>query len=138
MKPLKSICSFSPNLHVLFICLFIYLFIYLFMAAHSEACGILVPRPGVEPRSPAVEAWSANHWTAREFPVYMFILHLLYARPCTKDEQDRHDFCLLGLYNLHLTSHNFIFGISSGWERIYKRRQFNTYFLASMILIMRC
>ena len=32
------------------------------------ACGILVPQPGTEPVFPAVEAWSPNHWTAREFP----------------------------------------------------------------------
>ena len=32
------------------------------------ACGILVPWPGIEPGPPAVEAWSTNHWTAREFP----------------------------------------------------------------------
>ena len=30
------------------------------------ACGILVPRTGIEPVPPAVEAWSLNHWTARE------------------------------------------------------------------------
>ena len=32
------------------------------------ACGILVPQPGIEPRPPAVEVWSPNHWTAREVP----------------------------------------------------------------------
>ena len=32
------------------------------------ACGILVPRPGIEPRPSAVKAHSINHWTAREFP----------------------------------------------------------------------
>ena len=32
------------------------------------ACGILVPGPGIEPVSPAVEAQTPNHWTAREFP----------------------------------------------------------------------
>ena len=32
------------------------------------ACGILVPRPGIEPVPPAVEARSLNHWTAREVP----------------------------------------------------------------------
>ena len=31
--------------------------------------GILVPRPGIEPVPPAVEAQSPNHWTAREFPL---------------------------------------------------------------------
>ena len=34
----------------------------------GRACGILVPRPGIELVPPAVEAWSANHWTAREVP----------------------------------------------------------------------
>ena len=33
------------------------------------ACGILAPRPGTEPVPPAVEAWSLNHWTAREVPI---------------------------------------------------------------------
>ena len=33
---------------------------------HREACGILVPRPGIKPMSPEVEAWSPNHWTARK------------------------------------------------------------------------
>ena len=30
------------------------------------ACRILVLRPGIKPVSPAVEAWSPNHWTAGE------------------------------------------------------------------------
>ena len=28
--------------------------------------GNLVPRPGIEPATPALEAQSLNHWTARE------------------------------------------------------------------------
>ena len=36
------------------------------------ACGILVPRPGIEPGPLAVAARSLNHWTDREFPVYSF------------------------------------------------------------------
>ena len=32
------------------------------------ACGILVPRPGIEPAPPAVEVRSLNPRTAREFP----------------------------------------------------------------------
>ena len=44
-------------------------FIYLFRPCHV-ACGILVPQPGIEPVSPAMEAWSPNHWTAGEFPLY--------------------------------------------------------------------
>ena len=39
-----------------------------FWPTHT-ACGILVPRPGIEPRPPrAVEARSLNHWTFREVP----------------------------------------------------------------------
>ena len=33
------------------------------------ARGILVPWPGIEPMSLALEAWSLNHWTTREVPV---------------------------------------------------------------------
>ena len=29
---------------------------------------ILVPPPGIEPRSPSVNTWSLNHWTTRGFP----------------------------------------------------------------------
>ena len=32
------------------------------------ACRILVPQPVIETVAPAVEAWSSNHWIAREFP----------------------------------------------------------------------
>ena len=32
------------------------------------ACGILLPRPGIEPVPSAMKAWSPNHWMAREFP----------------------------------------------------------------------
>ena len=37
--------------------------IFLFLA-----CGILVPWPGIKPRSPAVEVQSCKLWTARELP----------------------------------------------------------------------
>ena len=46
------------------------LFIYFFGCA--KACGILVPWPGIEFMLPAVEAWSFNHWTTREFPKLQF------------------------------------------------------------------
>ena len=36
------------------------------------SCGILVPQPGIETVTPAVEAQSPNHWTAREeFPLFL-------------------------------------------------------------------
>ena len=47
-------------------------------------CGILVPRPGIEPRPPALGAWSPNHWNTpkimyNSFFQYFFShsLHLL-------------------------------------------------------------
>ena len=39
---------------------------------HLVACRILVPRRGVEPVLPAVEAQSANHETTREVPIGLF------------------------------------------------------------------
>ena len=41
--------------------------VVLFWLCHM-VCGILVPQLGIEPRPPAVEVWSSNHWTAKEFP----------------------------------------------------------------------
>ena len=42
--------------------------LFFFFAMHA-ACGILVPWPGIEPVSPAVEALSPNHWTAEVPPM---------------------------------------------------------------------
>ena len=36
--------------------------------AHSRAYEILVPQTGIEPTPSAVEAYSPNHRTAKEFP----------------------------------------------------------------------
>ena len=47
--------------------IFILFFIY-FFCLHREACGILVPRLGIEPWPSAVKARSPNHCTARELP----------------------------------------------------------------------
>ena len=41
---------------------------------HRVTCGISVPRLGMEPMPPAVEAWSLNHWTTREVPVGHFLI----------------------------------------------------------------
>ena len=46
----------------LFICYFLSFW------PHHAACGILVPRPGIEHVPPEVEAWSLNHWTTWETP----------------------------------------------------------------------
>ena len=55
-------------------CILFQLFIYkgsnpfILYWPHSEAYRILVPPPGIQPMSPAVEALSLNHWIAREVP----------------------------------------------------------------------
>ena len=41
---------------------------FFFFQLCRAACAILVPRPGIEPAPPALEAHSLNHWTAREVP----------------------------------------------------------------------
>ena len=45
-----------------------YISFFFFLWQHHSAWGILVPWPGIKPMPPEVEAWSLNHWTAREFP----------------------------------------------------------------------
>ena len=52
---------------------FFKVFIFILFWPRSIACGILVPRPGFEPVSPALKAWSLNHWTTREGPVFLFL-----------------------------------------------------------------
>ena len=51
----------------------LFLFTYLFRLC-GAACGILVPQPGIEPVPPAVEGWSPNLWTAREFSLKPFLI----------------------------------------------------------------
>ena len=41
---------------------------FFFLWPCPSACGILVPWPGMEPIPSTLEAWSLNHWTAREVP----------------------------------------------------------------------
>ena len=64
----------------------LFLFLFLFWLCHV-ACGILVPRPGIEPALSTVTAPIPNHGTAREFPwiiviffykFYLFIYLFIY------------------------------------------------------------
>ena len=41
---------------------------FFFFRPYPVACRILVPWPGIEPRSSTVKVWSSNHWSTREFP----------------------------------------------------------------------
>ena len=57
------------------------LFFFFYFWLHLAACGISVPRPGIEPVPPASEAWSLNHWAAREFqPFSLFFPTLFWSR----------------------------------------------------------
>ena len=44
---------------------------FFFLATPLEACGILFPWPKIKPAPPALEAWSLNHWSAREVQVIL-------------------------------------------------------------------
>ena len=44
------------------------------------ACEILVPQPGIELVSPALEAWSLNHWTTREIPKSVFLNNFTFSK----------------------------------------------------------
>ena len=61
---------------IVVIYLFLMLFIYLSFWPCCAECGILVPWPGIKPMSPALEAWSLNHWTARKswYNVFLNVL----------------------------------------------------------------
>ena len=62
-------------LHINILCATIHVFpfysfsLFLGYAVEHVGCGILVPRPGIKPTSPAVEAWNLSHWTGREVPI---------------------------------------------------------------------
>ena len=45
-----------------------YILFFFFFWPRCVSCGILVPRPGIEPLPLALEAWSLNRWTTREVP----------------------------------------------------------------------
>ena len=47
-------------------CFRMYYCAFVFFRPRHVPCRILVPRPGIEPTSPAVETQSPNHWTTRE------------------------------------------------------------------------
>ena len=58
---------------------------------HHLACGILVPRPGMEATPAAGEAQSPNHWIAREFPKFCVLLicnHLATKKCLNKTKQE--------------------------------------------------
>ena len=65
MSPSLRTSSVSVTKHSFFLSFFFWL--------RHTACGILFPRPGIEPVSPSMEARSLNHWIAREVPKTQFL-----------------------------------------------------------------
>ena len=55
----------------MYICLYVYVIFFFWLC--RTACGTLLPRPGIEPRAPAGEVQSPNHWATRELPMCNFI-----------------------------------------------------------------
>ena len=55
----------ASSIILLFFFFFFNFIFFIFWPCHT-ACRILVPRPGIEPTPPAVEAQSLKHRTARE------------------------------------------------------------------------
>ena len=68
--------SFFPSLSL---CFFSFFFLFFFLS-HCGACRILVPKPGIEPLPPAVEAQSLNHWIIREVPFFFLLINSKAAR----------------------------------------------------------
>ena len=70
------VLSFSVFFFKSLLNLFQYCFCFMFWFLVCEACGILAPKPGIEPAPPALEAQSLNHWTAREVPSVVSVLDI--------------------------------------------------------------
>ena len=45
--------------------------------------GSYFPEPGIKPAPPAVEAWTLNHWTAREVPIQIKLNQLFWGESRT-------------------------------------------------------
>ena len=52
---------------------FVSVSLFIFFWLHHKACGILVPHPRIEPKPPAVEVWSPNHWTTKEVTAFLSV-----------------------------------------------------------------
>ena len=66
----------SPFLFLFFVGLFCFS-----VWPHHAACGISVPWPGIEHKSPAVEAQSLKNWMATEILWVYFYFHTTFLKP---------------------------------------------------------
>ena len=81
-----------------FLMLHIYVMLGFFFWLHPATCGILVPRPGIKPVPPALEAWSIN-WTVKEILDFFFLNkdHELFCEQI--NNKSRH--CLKAQFRFH-------------------------------------
>ena len=66
----------SSSFFYIFIDFVTILLLFYLLVLGQEACGILSPRPGIEPAAPTLESEVATFWTTREVPFH----HLLRPR----------------------------------------------------------
>ena len=64
-----------------FIFFFLSFFFFFPLWPRHTAFRIFIPRPGIEPAPPAVEAWSLNHWATREVPPFFLLLLFTFFPP---------------------------------------------------------
>ena len=84
---------------------------FIFFWPYHVAHGILVPWPGIQPTPPALRAQNLNHWTSREVPPLLPVLHLAFPYPLPVDSQSvqippvsPHSLCCLPLLGAALLS----------------------------------
>ena len=71
VKSIQSLLPCCVFLKIIFNFVFTpFLFLKILWPCHVPY-RILVPHPGIEPATPSLEAWSLNHWTAREVPLLL-------------------------------------------------------------------
>ena len=87
--------TFCPCIHTPTHLSSIHLLTYVFSLA------LLIPQPGVKPMPPAVEAWSPNHWTAREVPPPTCLLFIHPPIPLSTHPRILSIYCL----SIHPTTH---------------------------------
>ena len=63
-----SLLFFNPTPSPISIPSTLIIVIFSFLFFGCDACGILVPWPGMKPTPPALEVQSLNHWSARQVP----------------------------------------------------------------------
>ena len=99
------------NRHIFLFC---FLFVCFCFWPRCVSFGVLVPQPGIEPWPSAVKALSPNHWPAREFPVFKWILALDFWL-CESNKLLLQGLCLCEVRSVICTSHA-LFQILSPWS----------------------